>query len=100
MYFFAFLFTAHGHCTQPNECICETGYGGSLCTEITNCSLIPCPSTTPTSNIGLTVGVAIGGGAGCVLILAVVIVFFLVLFCCCKRNRSSSGMECYIIIIM
>ena len=25
--------SAHGHCTQPNECICETGYGGSLCTE-------------------------------------------------------------------
>ena len=31
----SFLFTAteHGSCNQPNECICDTGYGGTNCDQ-------------------------------------------------------------------
>lgn len=30
---FYLIATSHGYCNVANECLCETGYGGSLCTE-------------------------------------------------------------------
>ncbi len=48
--------TDHGHCDEPNQCICETGYGGPLCVnDIDVCGhQSPCTTgATSCTNTGL-----------------------------------------------